>query len=72
MVTLYTSDTCGVCKAMKMKMGMKKIPYENRTDGVEFLMSKGIQRLPVLQLEDGTLIDSPNAINAWIKAQPEG
>lgn len=71
MVTLYTSDTCGVCKAMKMKMAMKNIPYENKTD-IDYLMEKGIQRLPVLQLEDGTLIDSPTAINAWIKSQSEG
>ena len=72
MVTLYTSDTCAVCKAMKMKMKMKNIQYENKTNCIEFLSSKGIQRLPVLQLEDGTLIDSPSEINAWIKAQPEG
>jgi len=41
MVTLYTSDTCGVCKAMKMKMAMKNIPYENKTD-IDYLMDKGI------------------------------
>lgn len=70
MVTLYTSDTCGVCKAMKLKMQMGNIQYQNKTD-IEYLMDKGIQRLPVLQLEDGTLISSPSEINAWIKANSE-
>lgn len=71
MITLYTSPTCGTCKMIKMKLGMKNIPY-NETHDIQPLIKRGIQRLPVMVLEDGTTFTSPTDMNKWIKAQPEG
>jgi len=68
MITLYTSDTCGVCKVVKMKLAKKGIPYNNTTD-IQDLIDAGIKRLPVLKLEDGTLIPAINDIKNWIDAQ---
>ena len=68
MITLYTSDTCGVCKVVKMKLAKKGIPYNNTTD-ISKLIDAGIKRLPVLELEDGTLVPAINDIKNWIDAQ---
>lgn len=68
MITLYTSDTCGICKVVKMKLAKKNIPYKNETD-ISDLVSLGIKRLPVLKLEDGTIMKAINDINTWINEQ---
>lgn len=68
MVTLYTSDTCGICRMVKMKLEKKGIPYQNEKN-VDALLKKGIQRLPVLQLEDGSMMENISDINNWVNAQ---
>ena len=64
MVTLYTSDTCGICRMVKMKLEKKGIPYQNEKN-VDALLEKGIQRLPVLQLEDGSMMENITDINSY-------
>ena len=71
MIKLYTSPTCGTCKMIKMKLSKKNISYDETHD-IKPLMEKGIQRLPVMVLEDGTTFTSPTEMNDWIRAQPEG
>lgn len=71
MIQLYTSPTCGICKMIKMKLNKKNIKF-NETYDIQPLIEKNIQRLPVMQLEDGTMFTSPTEMNEWIKAQPEG
>lgn len=71
MIQLYTSPTCGICKMIKMKLNKKNIKF-NETYDIQPLIEKNIQRLPVMQLEDGTIFTSPTEMNEWIKAQPEG
>ena len=68
MITLYTSDTCGICRMVKMKLEKKNIPYNNEKN-VEDLITAGIQRLPVLKLEDGRMITSVAEINNWVNEQ---
>ena len=68
MITLYTSDTCGICKVMKMKLEKKNIPYQNERN-IEDLVTLGIKRLPVMKLEDGTMITSVSEMNNWINQQ---
>ena len=68
MITLYTSDTCGICRMVKMKLEKKNIPYNNEKN-VEDLIAAGIQRLPVLKLEDGRMITSVAEINNWVNEQ---
>lgn len=69
MITLYTSDTCGVCRMVKMKLEKKHIPYQNEKN-IDDLIAMGIQRLPVLKLEDGTMMTAVTDINNWVNAQP--
>jgi len=71
MIQLYTSPTCGICKMIKMKLNKKNIKF-NEIHDIQPLIEKNIQRLPVMQLEDGTMFTSPTEMNEWIKAQPEG
>ncbi len=71
MITLYTSPTCGICKMIKMKLNKKNIKF-NELHDIQPLIEKNIQRLPVMQLEDGTIFTSPTEMNEWIKTQPEG
>lgn len=68
MITLYTSDTCGICRMVKMKLEKKQIPYKNEKD-ITDLIALGIQRLPVLKLEDGTIVTNVAEINNWVNAQ---
>ena len=71
MIQLYTSPTCGICKMIKIKLNKKNIKF-NETYDIQPLIERNIQRLPVMQLEDGTIFTSPTEMNEWIKAQPEG
>ena len=66
MIKLYTSITCPTCKMIKTKLMAKHIEYEEIHD-IEILKDKHIQRLPVMELENGTLISSPVEMNDWIK-----
>jgi len=66
MITLYTSPTCGICKMIKMKLNKKNIKF-NELHDIQPLIEKNIQRLPVMQLEDGTIFTSPTEMNEWIK-----
>jgi hypothetical protein len=56
---------------IKMKLSKKNIPYDETHD-IQPLIERGIQRLPVMMLEDGTTFTSPTEMNDWIKTQPEG
>lgn len=71
MILLYTSPTCPTCKMIKMKLNNKQIQFEETHD-IQPLMEKGIQRLPVMKLDNGTYLTSPTEMNNWIKEQPEG
>ena len=53
---------------VKMKLEKKNIPYNNEKN-VEDLITAGIQRLPVLKLEDGRMITSVAEINNWVNEQ---
>ncbi len=68
MITLYTSDTCGICRMVKMKLEKKGIQYKNEKN-IDDLVAMGVQRLPVMKLEDGTMMVSVTEINNWINAQ---
>lgn len=68
MIKLYTSPTCGICKMIKMKLNAKKIEFEESQD-IDFLMERGVQTLPVMEMEDGTLLTSPLEMNNWINSQ---
>ena len=53
---------------VKMKLEKKGIQYKNEKN-IDDLVAMGIQRLPVMKLEDGTMMVSVTEINDWINAQ---
>lgn len=65
-VKIYTTSTCPKCRVLKMKMDQKGIKYEE-IDGAssELLVSKGIAEAPILQVDDGDLMNFSEA-NKWI------
>jgi len=46
-------------------MDSKNIPYEESMD-YDKLVDEDIFSLPVLELEDGTLLSTPGEMNQWI------
>ena len=70
MIKVYTSTTCPTCKAIKMKLGQKNIPYEETHD-IEPLKDKHLLRLPVMEFEDGSMLVTPTDMSNWIKAYGE-
>lgn len=58
-VVMYSTG-CPKCKILKKKLDEKKILYEEETD-VEKMKSKGIDRVPVLEVE-GELFSYSEAV----------
>lgn len=63
MLVLYTQD-CPKCKVLEKKLNEKLIPYTKCTDMSE-LEKNNIVSIPVLKLEDGTMLLFNEAIN-WV------
>ena len=58
-VVMYSTG-CPKCKILKKKLDEKKVVYEEETD-VEKMKSKGIDRVPVLEV-DGKLFSYSEAV----------
>ena len=58
-VIMYSTG-CPKCKILKKKLDEKKVVYEEETD-VEKMKSKGIDRVPVLEV-DGKLFSYSEAV----------
>ena len=58
-VVMYSTG-CPKCKILKKKLDEKKVVYEEDTD-VEKMKSKGINRVPVLEV-DGKLFSYSEAV----------
>ena len=58
-VIMYSTG-CPKCKILKKKLDEKKVVYEEETD-VEKMKSKGIERVPVLEVE-GKLFSYSEAV----------
>lgn len=63
MINFFTTG-CPKCKILKKKMDDKGILYNTVTD-IEVMTALGIDSVPVLQFDDGTLMDFGKAIK-WI------
>ena len=55
-MVLYTKPDCPLCTVAKLKLNSAEINYEISTD-VEIMDKLNIDRLPVLQLCNGTLLN---------------
>ena len=58
-VVMYSTG-CPKCKSLKKKLDENKVVYEEETD-VEKMKSKGIDRVPVLEV-DGKLFSYSEAV----------
>ena len=58
-VVMYSTG-CPKCKILKKKLDEKKVVYEEETD-IEKMKSKGIERVPVLEVE-GKLFSYSEAV----------
>lgn len=62
-VKVYSTH-CPKCKVLCAKLEQKGVEYTEVTD-VDYMMSIGINSLPMMQIDGGELIDYPTAIR-WI------
>lgn len=63
MINFFTTG-CPKCKILKKKMDDKGISYNTVTD-IEVMTALGIESVPVLQFDDGALMDFGQAIK-WV------
>ena len=60
-MTVYSSSSCPRCKVLKMKMDKANLNYDVVED-IEIMKEKGIKSIPVVELEDGRILDFSAAI----------
>ena len=66
MITLYTNH-CPLCNALKDLLDQEKIQYEEVTDE-QFMLSLGITRTPVLEVNKGEFLKYPDALK-WVETR---
>lgn len=66
MIKFYSND-CPKCRVLKTKLDDKSIQYE-KIDNIDLMLEKNIETLPVLELEDGVIMDFSSAIK-WVNQQ---
>ncbi len=58
---LYSTPTCPMCQMLAQKMNEKHMPYEKIMD-IDVLESKNITHVPVLETDDGRMLDLAEAL----------
>lgn len=58
---LHTTETCPKCKVVKIKLEQAGINVDINQD-ISVMEALGIQQVPVLELDNGTLLDFPSII----------
>lgn len=58
---LYSTPTCPMCQMLAQKMNEKNMPYEKIMD-IDVLESKNITHVPVLETDDGRMLDLAEAL----------
>ena len=61
MITLYTTETCPRCKVLKTKLEQANIEFET-TLNISKLESLGILQVPMLEMDNGEMLDFNAAI----------
>lgn len=61
MITLYTTETCPRCKVLKTKLEQANIEFETTLD-ISKLESLGILQVPMLEMDNGEMLDFNAAI----------
>lgn len=58
---LYSTPTCPMCQMLAQKMNEKHMSYEKIMD-IDVLESKNITHVPVLETDDGRMLDLAEAL----------
>lgn len=66
MIKFYSND-CPKCRVLKAKLDDKNIQYK-KIDNIDLMLEKNIETLPVLELENGAIMDFSSAIK-WVNQQ---
>ena len=61
-MTLYTKNNCPLCNVIKVKMAQTNLQYEVSMDE-DRMEELHLDRLPVLELDDGTLLEFKQILN---------
>ena len=61
-MTLYTKNNCPLCNVIKIKMAQTNLQYEVSMDE-DRMEELHLDRLPVLELDDGTLLEFKQILN---------
>ena len=61
-MTLYTKNDCPLCNVVKVKMSRTNLQYEVSMDE-DRMNELQLDRLPVLELDDGTLLEFKQILN---------
>lgn len=62
MIKIYTQANCPKCKVLKQKLSTKGVNYTEISDP-QTLLALGIDFLPVLQIDSGSLLNYKQAID---------
>lgn len=60
-MTLYSTPGCPMCQMLAKKMEERGIPFEKCMD-VDTMQSIGIEHVPVLRTDDGTMLNLAEAL----------
>ena len=61
-MTLYTKNNCPLCNVIKVKMAQTNLQYKVNMDE-DRMEELHLDRLPVLELDDGTLLEFKQILN---------
>lgn len=61
MITVYSQPGCPMCEVLKGELSRKKIPFTAETN-VDTLVSKGITHVPMLETDEGDLLNMQQAM----------
>ncbi len=64
MITFYSTN-CPKCKVLATKLDQAGVKYNINTD-LNVMLSKGIKSAPVIEMENGKLLDFSQAL-AWVR-----
>ena len=67
-MTIYTTENCPQCKFLKQKLKENGISFDICTDP-EIMDLKKIKNVPMLELDNGTLLNFQNALRSLDKGQ---
>ena len=64
-IILYTSDTCGRCKAIKHLLNIHSVNYDEVADR-DYILGLGIEGVPAIEV-DNKIISEYSGVISWMQ-----